>query len=50
MAKEWHGGKGDRRRTGADDRLYRSNFDRIFHNDGKVSNGKSKKRQQQQDE
>jgi hypothetical protein len=27
---KWHGGKGDRRRTKADDKAYRDGWDRIF--------------------
>jgi len=45
MTSKWHGGKGDRRRTKANDDAYRSGWDRIFDNDGKVKeNGKEKGR------
>lgn len=32
MSKQWHGGKGDSRRSEANDDAYRSNYDRIFGN------------------
>ena len=30
MSSKWHGGKGDARRTGADDESYKSGWERIF--------------------
>jgi hypothetical protein len=30
MSRKWHGGKGDGRRTRADDAAYREGWDRIF--------------------
>ena len=48
MSNKWHGGKGDRRRKQADDKKYRSGWDRIFGNDGEsvndCSNGKEKEK------
>lgn len=43
MTSKWHGGKGDRRRTKANDDAYRTGWDRIF-DDRKVENGKEKRR------
>ena len=43
MTSKWHGGKGDRRRTKANDDAYRSNYDRIFGNDDKVKNDNKEK-------
>ena len=42
MADQWHGGKGDRRRRNADDKKYRSGWERIFGNEDNV-NGKTDK-------
>lgn len=42
MSGQWHGGKGSRRRTQADDDQYRKNWDRIFNNDKGEVNGKGK--------
>lgn len=41
---KWHGGKGDRRRRGADDSAYRAGWDRIFGtgNGGDTSDGGEK--------
>jgi len=39
---KWHGGKGDRRRTTADDRKYRDGWNRIFSN-GESVNGRGSK-------
>jgi len=33
MTRQWHGGKGDRRRKHANDDRYRQGWDRIFGND-----------------
>ena len=43
MTSKWHGGKGDRRRTEADDDAYRSGWDRIFNNDEKVKDDRRKR-------
>jgi len=43
MTSKWHGGKGDRRRTEADDDAYRSGWDRIFNNDEKVKDDRQKR-------
>ena len=42
---KWHGGKGDRRRRGADDDKYRAGWDRIFGNGNKQNGSKEKDRQ-----
>lgn len=42
---KWHGGKGDRRRRGADDDKYRIGWDRIFGNGSKQNDSKEKDRQ-----
>jgi len=33
MGEKWHGGKGDRRRSHANDEVYREGWDQIFKND-----------------
>jgi hypothetical protein len=44
MSGKWHGGKGSRRRSQADDEQYRKNWDRIFGNDkSEVNDNKDKK-------
>ena len=40
MGKEWHGGKGDSRRKGSDDKKYRDGWDRIFGNKDKSKDEK----------
>lgn len=30
MTDKWHGGKGDRRRKGSNQKMYSDNYDRIF--------------------
>lgn len=44
MSNKWHGGKGDRRRTKANDDAYRSGWDRIFNNDKVNDNDAKEKR------
>jgi len=39
---KWHGGKGDRRRRGADDDKYRAGWYRIFSNGDSVNGTKQK--------
>jgi len=43
MSNKWHGGKGDSRRSEANDDAYRSNYDRIFSNSEKVKNDSKEK-------
>lgn len=46
MSGQWHGGKGSKRRAGADDTKFRNNWDRIFgdgsNKKGEKVNGKGK--------
>jgi hypothetical protein len=41
MSGKWHGGKGDARRKGANDRKYRAGWERIFSQ--KNTDSKNKK-------
>jgi len=45
MSGKWHGGKGSRRRTKANDRAFREGYDRIFGNGDSV-NGKKEQRKE----
>ena len=43
MSNKWHGGKGDRRRSNADNNKYRKGWDRIFGNGDKNSDRDKRK-------
>jgi len=43
MNGKWHGGKGSRRRSQADDDKYRKNWDRIFSNGDQKSDRNKRK-------
>jgi len=45
MSGQWHGGKGSRRRTKANDKQYRANWGRIFGNDGDSLNGEGQEKE-----
>jgi len=42
MSKKWHGGKGDARRTRADDSAYQRGWDRIFGTQDTANTSKQK--------